>query len=126
MPGSYPEGSQKWRHNGPSLCFRAFWPAANAGSLRRRRRHGTPHSWSADGKGRHREDPDNAGQGFDAPDYGMMAGRIAVTAEHEIAPPPALTDDAHNGALREVRAKGGAAGLPTTKRTPKETMVGTY
>jgi hypothetical protein len=25
-----------------------------------------------------------------------------------------------------VRAKGGAPGLPTTKRTPKETMVGTY
>ena len=32
----------------------------------------------------------------------------------------------HNEALREVRAKGGAPGLPTTKRTPKETMVGTY
>jgi hypothetical protein len=56
----------------------------------------------------------------------MTAGRIAVTAEHEIAPPPALTDDAYNEAQREVRAKGGAPGLPTTKRTPKETMVGTY
>jgi hypothetical protein len=56
----------------------------------------------------------------------MMAGRIAVTAEHEIAPPPALNDDADNEALREVRSKGGAPGLPATRRTPEETMVGTY
>jgi PAP2 superfamily len=87
---------------------------------------GAAHYWPATSKGRHREDPDNPGQGFHAPDYGMTAGRIAVTAEHHLAPPPALTDGKYEEALREVRVKGGAPGLPTTERTPEETLVGIY
>jgi len=87
---------------------------------------GAAHYWPGTGKGRHREDPDNPEQGFDAPDYGTRAGRIAVTSEHELASPPALTDDDYQQALREVRAKGGAPGLPTTRRTPQETLIGLY
>ena len=87
---------------------------------------GAAHYWPATGKGRHREDPDNPGQGYDAPDYGTRAGRIAVTVEHELASPPAPTDDDYQQALREVRAKGGAPGLPTTRRTPQETLIGLY
>jgi Vanadium chloroperoxidase N-terminal domain/PAP2 superfamily len=87
---------------------------------------GAAHYWPAVAKGRHREDPDNPGQGFHAPDYGMTARRIAVTREHELAPPPALTDGEYEEALTEVRMNGGAPGLPTTTRTPEETLVGIY
>jgi membrane-associated phospholipid phosphatase len=87
---------------------------------------GAAHYWPAAGKGRHRQDPDNPGQGFDAPDYGRTAHRIAVTLEHDVAPPPALSDGDYQEALIEVQAKGGAPGLPTTRRTPEETLIGTY
>jgi membrane-associated phospholipid phosphatase len=78
--------------------------------------------------GRHREDPDNPGQGFHAPFYGATAARIAVSKNHELDEPPYpdTNPTAYERALVEVIEKGGAPTLRSTERTPEETLVGTY
>jgi Vanadium chloroperoxidase N-terminal domain/PAP2 superfamily len=83
------------------------------------------HYWPSLARGRHRKDPDDPGQPFHGPYYGTTARRIAVTTEHALDAPPALADGDYKAALEEVRAKGGAPGLPTT-RTPEETAIGIY
>jgi vanadium chloroperoxidase len=54
---------------------------------------------------RHRPDPDNPGQGFHAPFYGAQSKGLAITARHELDPPPRSGGD-YSRALRQVRAKG--------------------
>lgn len=84
------------------------------------------HYWPSLLPGRHREDPDDPGQGFHGPYYGTSARVIAATMDHKLLPPPALSDADYQAALAEVLAKGGAPGLPSTTRTPEETLIGIY
>lgn len=82
-------------------------------------------------RGRHRPDPDNANQGFHAPDYGRLSKGFAITQRWEIAPPP-FDNDEYKAALREVRSKGIKPELTGTlpnsleRRTVDETLVGIY
>src|SRR3546814_6932704 len=106
MPGSYPE-SRRRRYNGLSLCCRS------SGRRKCRLSSSPPQTRHALARGRQGPAPPGPGQcraGLRCTRLRDDAGRIAVTAEYEIAPPPALTDNAYNEALREVRAKGGAPG----------------
>ncbi|HSK04236.1 MAG TPA: hypothetical protein VK932_23445 [Kofleriaceae bacterium] len=83
-------------------------------------------------RGRHRADPDNPGQGFHGPYYGARSKGFAVTARHELAPPPPLRGREYLVALREARNLGivpelmGSlpAGLP--RRTFDQTLIGLY
>jgi hypothetical protein len=81
--------------------------------------------------GKHRPDPDNAGQGFYSPLYGAASKGFGITARHELAAPP-FGDNTYVDALREVRGKGIAPELTGTlpanldKRTPDETVVAIY
>jgi vanadium chloroperoxidase len=81
--------------------------------------------------GKHRPDPDNAGQGFYAPLYGALSKGFGITARHELAAPP-FGDSTYLDALKEVRGKGIAPDLAGTlpggldKRTPDETVIGIY
>jgi Vanadium chloroperoxidase N-terminal domain/PAP2 superfamily len=82
-------------------------------------------------RGRHRPDPDNAGQGFHAPDYGKLSKAFAVGTRYDLAPPPFDNEEYHT-ALREVLGKGIKPELMGTlpdsieARTPDETLIGTY
>lgn len=84
------------------------------------------------GRGGHRVDPDDPGQGYHAPFYGATARCFAVTQRFGLKPPPAPGDALYTAALREVRGKGIApeqAGmLPSgiAKRTPFETIQGIF
>ena len=80
-------------------------------------------------RGGHRPDPDNPGQGIHAPFFGARCKGFAITARHELDPPPQPGTRAYNRALREVRAKGVAPPLmgtvdPIRRRTADETVVG--
>lgn len=83
-------------------------------------------------RGRHREDPDNPGQGIHAPNYGATSKCFAVTDRHGLDKPPTLDDSDYRKALRQVRGKGIAPELMGTlpanfqKRTPDETVMGIY
>jgi vanadium chloroperoxidase len=82
-------------------------------------------------RGRHRPDPDNAGQGFHAPDYGKKSKGFGVTNRHEIASPP-FDNPEYRKALKEVRGHGIAPELMGTLpddvpgRTPEETLIGLF
>lgn len=82
-------------------------------------------------RGKHRPDPDNAGQGFHAPIYGAQSRGFGITVRHEIADPP-LDNPAYNRALREVLGKGIAPELLGTlpngvdRRTADETVTGVF
>lgn len=85
------------------------------------------------GRFRHRPDPDNPAQGFHAPFYGAQSKCFAVTARHELDPPP-RGDNEYERALKEVRAKGIMPELMGTlpdnfgvdQRTPLETTIGIF
>jgi vanadium chloroperoxidase len=82
---------------------------------------------------RHRLDPDNPNQGFNAPFYGAKSKGFAITARHEIEEPP-RGDVEYLKALRQVRAKGIMpellGSLPNKfekiQRTPEETLIGIF
>lgn len=82
--------------------------------------------------GRHRVDPANPGQPYHAPFYGAASKCFAVTARHELDPPPALGTPAYEASLRQVRGKGIAPALMGTvpprykKRTVNQTLVGIF
>lgn len=85
------------------------------------------------GRGKHRPDPDNAGQGFHAPDYGKKSKGFGIQTRHEIADPPFGNNNAeYKKALKEVRGHGIAPELMGTlpddipARTPEETLIGLY
>jgi vanadium chloroperoxidase len=81
--------------------------------------------------GKHRPDPDNAGQGFHAPDYGKKSKGFGIEFRHEIAPPP-LDNSDYRKALKEVRGRGIAPELMGTlpddipRRTAEQTLIGIY
>ncbi len=81
--------------------------------------------------GRHRVDPDNAGQGVHAPFYGALAKCFAVTARHSLKNPPTPGDAVYDDAVDQVRGKGIAPELSGTvpassRRTTDETAVGLF
>lgn len=84
-------------------------------------------------RGRHREDPDNPGQGFHAPFYGAKSKGFAITERHELDAPP-FDNFEYLKALIQVRVKGIAPELMGTLgdnldddiRTPEETLIGIY
>jgi vanadium chloroperoxidase len=83
------------------------------------------------GRGRHRPDPENPGQGFHGAFYGALSKGFAITERFELAPPP-FDNDEYRTALREVRAKGIAPELMGTvpsglsRRTVDETLIGLF
>jgi vanadium chloroperoxidase len=85
-------------------------------------------------RGKHRPDPDNAGQGFHAPEYGSKSDTFAVRTRFALAPPPFNDgkDPDYKSALEEVRGQGIAPELAGTlpddivKRTPDQTLLGVY
>jgi hypothetical protein len=89
------------------------------------------------GRGRHRPDPDNPMQGFHAPVYGARSPLFAVTARHELLPPPFLNNNnqhvaAYLQALRQVKGLGIAPELMGTlpnnlaRRNGDQMLVGIY
>lgn len=84
------------------------------------------------GRGAHRVDPDNPGQGFQSPFYGKNSRCFAVTSRHDLDAPPQPGTSEYNTALQEVRAKGIAPELFGTidphsaKRTAEESIIGVY
>jgi vanadium chloroperoxidase len=82
---------------------------------------------------RHRPDPDNPSQGFNAPFYGAKSKGFAITERHELKAPPRGDAD-YVKALRQVRRKGvmpeliGALpeSLEVRQRTPDETLIGIF
>lgn len=83
-------------------------------------------------RGAHRPDPDNPDQGYYAPFFGAGCKGFAITARHELDPPPQPGGQEYRDALREVRGKGVAPELAGTlpqnlqRRTPDETVIGLY
>jgi membrane-associated phospholipid phosphatase len=82
-------------------------------------------------RGRHRPDPDNAGQGFHGPFFGARSRCFAVTRRHTLNEPPRPGDRDYTRALRQVRDKGIARELAGTlssgkDRTPAETLIGIF
>jgi vanadium chloroperoxidase len=84
------------------------------------------------GRGRHRVDPDNPGQGFHGPRYGT-AKAFALKTRHGLDKPP-FDNPEYKQALRQVRAKGVkpelAGDLPDNlqkdRRTAEETLIGIF
>jgi hypothetical protein len=82
-------------------------------------------------RGHHHVDPDNPAQGFHAPFYGARSKGFAITARHELLPPPLDTPE-YIDALREVRGLGIApelmGSLPATlsKRTVDQMLIGLF
>jgi len=86
--------------------------------------------------GRHRQDPDNPGQGFYAPFYGARSSCFAVTVRHHLDNIPQPGGPEYTQALRQVRTKGIQpqliGTLPATlvtshpPRTPAETSIGFF
>ncbi|MBW4650752.1 MAG: phosphatase PAP2 family protein [Kastovskya adunca ATA6-11-RM4] len=82
---------------------------------------------------RHRPDPNNPDQCFDAPFYGAKSKGFAITARHELDAPP-RGDGEYLKALRQVRAKGIMpeliGSLPKKfekeQRLPEETLIGIF
>ena len=82
---------------------------------------------------RHRQDPDNPGQGFYAPFYGSRSRNFAVNTRHHLDESPQLGSDEYDRAIRQVRSKGIAPQLIGTlpadlmpSRTPTETLIGVF
>jgi vanadium chloroperoxidase len=82
-------------------------------------------------RGRHREDPDNPGQGYHGPFYGARSKGFAITARHELERPP-FDDHEYLQALRDVRSHGIAPELMGTlpskvePRTVEQTAIGLF
>jgi Vanadium chloroperoxidase N-terminal domain/PAP2 superfamily len=100
-------------------------------------REGDPGAGSAgydppDGRGGHRVDPDNPGQGYHAPFYGATTRCFAVTERFALDAPPKPGEPEYTAALSEVRGKGIdpelAGTLPSgfARRTPLETVQGIW
>ncbi|CAM3703269.1 vanadium-dependent haloperoxidase [Kibdelosporangium persicum] len=91
------------------------------------------HSFSV-APGRHRQDPDNPGQGFYGPFYGARSACFAATTRHHLDAPPQPGSAEYEQAIKEVRAKGIAphlmgtlpAELQSMRRTPTETGIGLW
>jgi vanadium chloroperoxidase len=64
-------------------------------------------------RGKHRVDPDNPDQGFDAPFYGRGQKVLQLQKRHELEKPP-FDDNEYLQALRQVRGKGIAPELTGT------------
>jgi vanadium chloroperoxidase len=87
-------------------------------------------------RGRHRPDPDNPGQGFNAPFYGAQTKTFAVSERHSLAAPPSATvpNPKYLLALRDVRARGIRPDLTGTlpnnllgrRRSGQDTLLGIY
>jgi len=87
-------------------------------------------------RGRHRPDPDNPGQGFNAPYYGAQTKNFAVSARHSLSRPfyNNGADPKYLLALKDVRARGIrpdlAGALPhdlfDNRRTALDTLKGIY
>jgi len=103
------------------LDLRKDDPPANQGKYR-----------PSKGRGKHRVDPDNPGQGFHGPIYGT-AKAFALKTRRGLDKPPFDNAD-YKKALRQVRAKGIKPELIGTlpeslddeRRTAEETLIGTY
>ncbi|MES2459182.1 MAG: hypothetical protein V4671_01265 [Armatimonadota bacterium] len=84
------------------------------------------------GRGRHRVDPDNPGQGFYAPFYGAKADLFASQTRYQLNAPPQPGTAAYDAALAEVRVKGikpelaGLLPAGSPLRTPTESLIGLY
>jgi hypothetical protein len=82
-------------------------------------------------RGRHRSDPDNPGQPFNAPFYGARSKGFAITVRHKLDAPP-FDNPEYVNALREVRGRGIAPELMGTlpnsisARTIDQTLIGIY
>jgi vanadium chloroperoxidase len=87
--------------------------------------------------GKHRPDPDNAGQGFHAPDFGRLSKGFAIGTRHALATPPFKNADGswHSSyikALKEVHGKGikpelmGTLPSSVAARDVNETLIGHY
>ncbi len=80
----------------------------------------------------HRPDPDGPDQGIHGPFYGARSKGFAITARHELAPPPDPATNEFRTALRQVRSRGaapellGASGPDNARRTGDETVIGLY
>lgn len=85
----------------------------------------------SDERGKHRVDPDNPTQRFNAPFYGAKSKGFAITKRHELSPPP-FDNNEYLKALRQVRGKGIAPELMGTlpngidPRTADETLIGIF
>lgn len=83
------------------------------------------------GRGKHKVDPDNSGQGFHAPFYGAKSKGFAISARHELQPPP-FNNPEYVTALRQVRREGIAPELMgtlppgITPRTTDQTLIGIF
>lgn len=87
-------------------------------------------------RGRHRVDPDNPGQGFNAPFYGSQTKGFAISTRHSLdaPPPPDPTNAEYTKALRQVRSRGIRPDLTGTmpaalfdaRRRADETLIGIY
>lgn len=81
-------------------------------------------------RGRHRQDPDNPGQGFHAPFYGARS-RLFASSRLTLDPPP-FDNAEYIAALRQVRGRGIAPELMGTvpnagdRRTIDQTVIGLY
>jgi vanadium chloroperoxidase len=82
-------------------------------------------------RGKHKVDPDNPAQGFHAPFYGAKSKGFAITAHHELAPPP-FDNPEYVKALKQVRSRGIKPDLmgtlldDITGRTTNQTVIGIY
>lgn len=80
----------------------------------------------------HRADPSDSGQGYHAPFYGANSKGFAISARHELDPPPAHGSPEYTRAVKQVRGKGVAPELMGTvpdsypKRSSDETLIGVY
>ena len=87
-------------------------------------------------RGKHRPDPDNAGQGFHAPIYGAQSKGFGIQFRHEIAPPPfdknIQDKNEYKKTLLEVRGRGIAPELMGTLpnnikgRTAAESLIAMF
>lgn len=93
---------------------------------------------------RHRVDPDNPGQGVDAPFYGSQSKPFAVSARLGLDKPPVLTAAGqltakYVASVRQVRREGikpelmatlpnsvGGVNLFAKRRTPEQTLMGIF
>lgn len=82
--------------------------------------------------GRHRPDPDHPDQGYHAPFYGAKSKGFAISARHELLPPPQPGSSEYQKALVEVRGRGIASELMGTlsssysPRTVDQTVIGIF
>jgi Vanadium chloroperoxidase N-terminal domain len=77
----------------------------------------------------HRPDPDNATQGFYAPNYGPLSKGFAITQRWGLLPPPPLGSEDYKAAYKQVKSKGIAPELMgdnPDRRTTEETIIGLF